>query len=537
MQPNGSDGLSRRRFLKAVAALGVAPGMAQVVAGGPAAAQAPGGPKRGGKLTVLIHEDLSSIDPFKTAGVGDVLVQGLFSQPLVAGNAKDEIEPVLAESWKSEDDGKTWIFNLRRGVKFHHGREMTAQECKWGFDRILDPKSGAILTSVFKTLGLKSSVVDKYTFKVEIKQGFGAFLSHLTTSTRAAILHPDSVGPDGTLRKPIGTGPFQLIEWKPGAEVQVKRHEEYWQKGEDGKPLPYIEQMTLKIVLDATIRLNALLAGQVDFVTNPPIHAVKAWVDGKLPAGIAFHKWFYNYSDYMSLNTRRPPFKDVRVRQAVRYTLDREALNTAIYFGLGEVHNQPFKKTSHWYLDVPAPKPDLAKARKLMQEAGLAGGVDISMLVWAPVYEKRAEVVQAQLAQIGIRSKLDKRDIANFLKHITTYNWDMATLVIGTIFHPDRPYGYLASDHSAHPYVGGYDSPDLDALLAKARDEADFAKAKVIYKTVLEKYVEEVGTPLYLMNLPLVHAFRDYVKGYSAYGYDLVSINTAMGLHKTWIAK
>jgi peptide/nickel transport system substrate-binding protein len=260
-------------------------------------------------------------------------------------------------------------------------------------------------------------------------------------------------------------------------------------------------------------------------------------VDGKPPAGIAYHKWFYNYSDYMSLNARRPPFKDVRVRQAVRYTLDREALNAAIYFGLGEVHNQPFKKASHWYLDVPTTKPDLARARKLMQEAGLGGGLEITMLVWAPAYEKRAEVVQAQLAQIGIRARLDKRDVANFIKHLSTYEWDMATLVIGTIFHPDRPYGYFSSEHSSHPYVGGYDTPELDALLSKARDETDFTKAKAIYKTVLEKHVEEVGTPLYLMNLPLIHAFRDFVKGYDAYGYDLVSINGAMGLHKTWVAK
>jgi ABC-type transport system substrate-binding protein len=172
-----------------------------------------------------------------------------------------------------------------------------------------------------------------------------------------------------------------------------------------------------------------------------------------------------------------------------------------------------------------------------MQEAGLGGGVEMTMLVWTPAYEKRAEVVQAQLSQIGIRSKLDKRDPANFVKHLPTFDWDMATLVIGTIFHPDRPYGYLESSHGSNPNVGGHNDKELDALLAQARDEADFAKAKTMYRTVVEKHVEEFATPQYLMNLPLVHAFRDYVQGFSAYGYDLVAINASMGLHKSWIAK
>src|SRR5262249_52433585 len=146
------DSVSRRRFLGAMAALGGAAGLADLAgcsppapapapaptaAGGaapaPAAASSPvsrpamapaaGRPKRGGSMTLTIHEYLSSNDPYKSNGTGDILVHGLISQPLIAGNAKDEIEPVLAESFRSEDGGKTWIFNLRKGVKFHNGRE------------------------------------------------------------------------------------------------------------------------------------------------------------------------------------------------------------------------------------------------------------------------------------------------------------------------------------------------------------------------------------------------------------------------------
>jgi peptide/nickel transport system substrate-binding protein len=496
-----------------------------------------GTPKRGGMLTLAIHEDLTSMDPHKLQGVGDILIQGLMAQPLVTGNAKDEIEPVLAESYKTDDGGKTWTFNLRQGVKFHNGKEMTAEEVKWSLDRVLNKDVGAILYTVLTPINLKTTVVDKYTVKMEISGGYGSFLSNLAQSTRAAILHPDSAGADGQVTVPIGTGPFQYVDRQPGVEFKAKRHESYWQKAADGQLLPYIDALTIKIAADASTRLNGLRSGEVEFITNPPLNEVQKWVDTKPPDGLGFKKWFYNYSDYLGLNSRRKPFDDVRLRQAVRYTLDRDALNQGMYFGLGEVHNQPFKTTSSWYLDVPTVKRDLAKAKQLMQDAGVGGGVDATMLVWSPLQDKLAEVSQAQLSEVGIRMKLDKRDPANFLKELPSYNWDIATLVIGTIFHPDRPYSYLDRTHLSHPNVGGYDNPEIENLLQQGRNEPDMAKAKAIYKTIVEKGIEEVGTPLYTTNLPVVDAWRDYVQGFDAFGYDLVSINAEMGLHKTWIAK
>jgi peptide/nickel transport system substrate-binding protein len=558
--------MTRRRLLAGVAGLGAAVGLLEVLGCTPttpaavptsapptaapaAKAAAPtsapaakpaaptGAPKRGGSLTLAIHEDLTSIDPHKLQGVGDILIQGLMIQPLVTGNAKDEIEPVLAESFKTDDGGKTWTFKLRQGVKFHNGKELTAEDVKWSIDRLLNKDVAAILYTVFTPINLKTTVVDKYTVKMEISGGYGAFLSNLSQSTRAGIMHPDSVGADGQVTVPIGTGPYQYVDRQPGVDFKAKRHEAYWQMAPDGQPLPYIDSLTIKIAADASTRLNGLRSGELEFITNPPLNEVQKWVESKPPDGMGFKKWFYNYSDYLGLNSRRKPFDDVRLRQAVRYTLDREALNKGMYFGLGEVHNQPFKTTSSWYLDVPTVKRDVAKAKQLLQDAGAASGVDATMLVWSPLQDKLAEVSQAQLSEIGFRVKLDKRDPANFLKELPSYNWDIATLVIGTIFHPDRPYSYLDHTHLSHPNVGGYDNPEIEKLLQQGRDEPDMAKAKAIYKTIVEKGIEEVGTPLYTTNLPVVDAWRDYVQGFDAFGYDLVSINAEMGLHKTWIAK
>ena len=444
--------------------------------------------------------------------------------------------PVLAESWERQFAGRRWIMNLRRNVWFHNGRELTAEIVKWNFDRILDPRSGALLGPIFRDMGLRAAVVDKYTIQVDLSNGFGTFLSHLTNNARGAILAPESVRPDGTIDKPIGTGPFVFESWRPGAEMRFRRFDRYWQRGDDGRALPYIDALVLKITPNETVRLAALRAGEVDIMTHPPFDEAKQWLTSAPPAGINFHKYFYNYSDYVGMNVRRGPFSDQRVRMAVKLTLDREAINQVLFGGLAEIHNQPFKHSSTWYLDVPYARPDLARARNLMREAGLSSGVDVTFNTWAPVYEKYAEIIQAQVAQIGVRVRLIKRDFASFFRAGPTYEADMQVMSIGTIFHPDRPYTYLEADAPLHWLTGGLDVPDAEGLLAKARNEADFDKAKVIYKTLLQK-IEDAATPIYLTNPPLVPAFRDYVKGFAPIDQGMLALAATAGVHRTWLAK
>lgn len=548
MSAGRDNRITRRRFVQGVGALGAAIAVAACT---PAAAPNPSGalggsaspaggtPKRGGTITAATDQDLGTTDPHKTStGADPYIWAGMVTEGLVGADAKDNLVPVLAETVKSENGGKTWTFTLRKGIKFHNGREMTADDVKWTFDRIADPKSGALLSATFRQMGFKTTVVDPYTVRVDITTGIGTFLSVLATTSRAAILAKESASPDGTIAKPIGTGPFEFVGWKPGSTIDVKAATGYWRKGADDKPLPYLDKVTATIVPDATTRVAALTAGQVDLITAPPDVSARNWLAGKPPTGVNLIRVPTDAIYYFSLNTRRAPFNNVKARLAVAAILDRKAINDAVYFGAGTPVDQPFKPTSQWYVKDPLPTPDLAKAKQLMQEAGLASGVDITLLTWIPTHEQSALVLQSQLAQIGIRAKLDKRQAADFLKQAAAFEFDIATLQIGSIYHPDRPYGYLASNHPSHAYVGGYDDPALDALLAKARDEADVAKAQALYKEVYETYVKGVGTPIYTLQPPLFEADRDYVKDYSTVlAGTWVASDGSVGLQKTWLAK
>jgi len=507
----------------------------------PAPTQAPaqpavaGGIRRGGMLTVAVTEDISSPDPAKVTSLGDGIMGPLLGQPLIGGDPKDEMTPVLAEKFETPDGGKTWIFHLRKGVTFHNGRELTADIVKWNFDRLMDEKNGARVGPIFKERGVTASVVDPSTFQVQITSGYGSFPSQLTQNAWVAILAPESIKADGTFDKPIGTGPFVFESWKPGSELRFSRFDKYWQMGDDGKTLPYVDGLTLKVVTDPTVRLSALRAQEVHMITHASLDDASDWIANKPPDGLAFHKYFYNYSDTFHMNARKPPFQDKRVRQAAMSAVDREELSASVYAGLAELHNQPFKHSSRWSMDVAVGKPDLNRAKDLMEQAGLSGGVDVTYLVWAPQYEKIAEVIQAQLSRAGFRVKLDKMDFGSWNKRRMALDFDITQNPQGTLFHPDQPYQFLASTNPAAWARAGLDDPARDTLIASGRNEVEYDKSKAIY-TQLVQMIEDGAAPVYLMNPPIVHAFRESLRGYEPIDQGIMALAATNGLHKAWLA-
>ncbi|MCL5111088.1 MAG: ABC transporter substrate-binding protein [Chloroflexi bacterium] len=503
----------------------------------PAATTAPsaGSVKRGGTLNTAMMDDISSPDPDRYTNSGDGHVMGLVAECLVGGDATDNVVPVLAEKWQIADGGKVWTMALRQGVLFHNGREMTADDVKWNFDRIVDEKAALPLGGTLRRMGLKTTVIDKYNVKFELTAGFGSFLASQISNVRTSIVAKECVKADGSVDKPIGTGPFVWDSWTKGSEVRLKRFDRYWQKGTDGQSLPYIDGIVVKIVPDATIRLSALRAKDIDLVTQLPLDEVKAWKQSQPPAGVNYVIFYVNYSDYVGLNPRRKPFSELKARQAAKYAIDRDELNAAIYGGLGQVHNQPFIKDSIWYNDVPYPKPDVAKAKQLLAEAGFPNGVDVVHLCWN-VHQQIGEVVQAQLARAGIRVKLQKEEYASWWKQGPEWNWDITEQPIGSIWHPERGFCTVESNYNAFWLSGGLVDQKVDDLMQAGRNETDQAKAKAIYKQLVER-IEENATPIYMMNNPNVHAFRDYVKNYSNILTSYVSLSMTHGVHKLWLDK
>ncbi len=487
-------------------------------------------PKMGGTLTFAMKEDVTSMDPLKAIQYGDIRLNILVAQQLVAPDRSGKFVGVLAEKWDTSADGKTWTFTLRKGVKFHNGKEMTADDVKWIFDRILDEKAGAAMRTTFAGIGLKTQVVDPYTVKFTINSGSGPFLSYLTLLNRPAIIHRDSYNADGSVTKIIGTGPFMMDTSKPGDSYTLKKFPDYWKKGQ-----PYLDGVVLKVITDPSVRLNALRTGEVDMTEDLPISEVKKLTEKPDP-NFTVNVYYINSGERFVMNTKRAPFSDKNARLAVEYAFDRSMYNDAIFFGLGQIHNQPFTKDNVWYLDVPMIKPDLNKAAEYFKAAKLSPGTKIKVMLMA-TQKDRAEVLQAMLAQVGFDVQFDMVDSAAWNKQGAAYDYDILIGTMTGIFDPDRPYGYLEKASGSNWLVGGYDSPQMSDLLAKGRAETDVEKRKGIYKQVVQLVQDDAAT-IYVLGLPWIEGWRNYVKGYqSGTSPALMMMDASDGLNVTWLDK
>ena len=487
------------------------------------------GPKYGGVLTFAMKEDVTTFDPHKSIQYADKRLNSLLAQQLVAADNTGKFVGVLAESWETSDDGLVWTFHLRPGVKFHNGAEMTADDVKWVFDRILSKDSGAAMRSTYVKIGLQVEVVDPATVKMTITSGAGPFLSYLGLLNRPAIVHRDGYDADGNATTIIGTGPFMLDSFKVGESYTLKKFDEYWVEGQ-----PYLDGVILSVITDPVVRLNALRTGEVDMVEELPIADVKQLVENQDP-NFTVEVYYFNSDARLVMNHTRPPFNDLNARQAVQYAFDRNAYNEAVYFGLGQVHNQPFVPDDIWHLDVPMIEPDIEKAKEYFAASGLPEGTEITMLLMAN-QKDAAEIVDAMLSQVGFKVKFDVVDSAAWNARGKEMDFDMLMGTMTGIYDPDRPYGYLTQSSSSNWLVGGYSNPTMDQLLIDGIASIDIDARKAIYTEVLQLVHDEAAT-MFIVGLPWVEGWQNYVKGYQPCATFLMDEDASNGLHVTWLDK
>ncbi len=344
-------------------------------------------------------------------------------------NSELEVEPALATSWDVSEDGLTWTFNLRKGVKFHDGTDFNAEAVVFSFMRLVDeehPYYGLGSWSYFDYLlgDVLQDVraVDDYTVEIELKSKFAPFLTYMGYYSEY-IVSPTAVKKWGEdfFKHPVGTGPFVFEEWKKEEYITLKKNENYW--GEE----PKIDTLIWKVVPDNTTRLMELETGQV--------HAIKSIAPNQLDKvknneELKLHQIAGANLFFAALNTTKPPFDDVRVRQAVQYAVNMDRLVDSVYEGMGvrAVCTLPPNVFSFDKSMKPYPY-DPEKAKQLLEEAGYGDGMelDIYTFVEARPYIARpvdaAEIIRADLSKVGIEAKVHAnewgthKDIYNALEH------------------------------------------------------------------------------------------------------------------------
>lgn len=464
-------GPNRREFLRYVAAGTTALGAGAVATGCARGAvrKAPvpsGPPKYGGRLRVGIVGGSSkdSLDAHAPVTHPDQARVFQLYDTLLRFNEDYRVEPALAESVESDPQALTWTIRLRDGVEFHNGRTLTADDVIHTLRRIADPanpKNGAVGLAALDLGSLRA--LDPRTVRMTLTR------PDVTIPDQLAEYSNGVVPVDYDPNRPVGAGPFAFDSFEPGQQSLFTRHRNYWRRGE-----PYVDELLVIDFPDDTARVNALLGGQVDAIDQVPLGLLRV-----LDADPNLRLLESQTGAWMPFTMRvdRPPFDDVRVRQALRLVVDREQMIRQVLGGHGTLGNDLYGRFDPLYnTSLPQRRRDVDKARRLLREAGKENlTVELATSPVAAGVVEAAQVFAQQAAAAGVRVNIRRVDPGEFYGDMYL-QWDFAQDFWFTRnFLPQAGHGSLPSS----PYnETHWNDPEFTDLVQRARATTDPAARK-----------------------------------------------------------
>lgn len=483
---------TRLATLALVALLGAVPAFAQ---------------KTGGTLEAAWAQDPVGLDPQVTSAYSSYQVLENVLDTLVTLDADQNVEPSLATSWEVSEDGLDWTFHLRPGVTFSNGRPLSADDVVYTYTRMLDPATGS--GNAYKIAGLSSvTAVDDATVKLTLDAPNAAFLGHLAIDKSVGIIAKENVE-DGTINtQPIGTGPFMITDYQPGTKVVLERNPHYWQDG-----LPYLDKVEINIIPDDSVRRSALIAGDVDWAIAVPAQSID---DLKTTAGLVVDETAAGAYWYIGVNTEHAPLDQKEVRQAISYAINRADIAAAATFGNAVPTQEPIPASSAWSDGYAPYDQDLDKAKSLLAAAGVPDGFELHIMPTTQYEEsiRIAQVMQAELAKVGIKATIDTLEWAQWLEEEGKGNYDTYVCSWNALVDPDD---FFYAQHKTGEVFNftGYSNPTVDELLDQGRRAQGFDARKPIYDEI-NKIIVDDAPYIYLYNPLNVNVYHDYVKGYAA---------------------
>jgi peptide/nickel transport system substrate-binding protein len=406
------------------------------------------------KNTVVLGMILepTSLDPTiaPAAAIGEIVHYNIL-EGLTKINVNGSVSALLAESWTMDPDGKLFNFKLRKGVKFQDGKPFDANAVKFSFERAKDEKStNKAKKAVFDNIS-RIDTPDAHTVILVLNNPDGNFLFRLGENS-AVILHPDSAAAAAT--KPIGTGPYMLDTWAKGSSITLSK----WDGYRNAAAIK-MTKVTFRFINDSAAQVAALLAGDIDGMPRfGALQSLKQFQGDKrytVEIGDTAGKGI------MTINNKKKPFDDVRVRRALMHAIDRKAFIDGVLEGLGKPIGSHMAPTDAGYVDLTAQYPyDPEKAKALLKEAGVQTPFNVTLTLPPPPYARKGgEVVAAQLAKVGIVAKIENVEWAQWLGGTFKGNFDL------TIINHVEPLDYMA--YANPQYYFGYDSKAFRDLAAK----------------------------------------------------------------------
>ena len=496
---------------------------------------AAGKPRSGGTLRFGIVKDIGTPIPFVSYTSTPQYVKDNVYEPLIMFDPKGDIHPWLAESWTPNANSSEWTFKIRRGVKFHDGKELTANDVVWSAKHIMDPANGAVGQGQLSGNVRDIVALDKYTVKF-ILPGPRGLLPELLADTGILHIAPkESLAPAQQEMKggapPPGTGPFKFKAWTPGQEFHIVRNDEYWGGA------PYLDGVRFRVVTETASRAAAVQAGDIDLTERLGPTFVQRIEKGQLkglrymPIGMAGLR-------QLVLNTKLAPTSDPRVRKAIALSLDKGAILTEATFGFGVPVLTWASAGTDWETSLGFKwKRNIAEAKRLLKEAGYSGK-PITLGGTRGQSDPWTEAIVRQASEAGIKFTIQNLAGAELIQKTVAGELHVSVYGGGGVGEPlvaNLQYIACTRGKPGVSNVSKYCTPELEKLLTQYMEESERAKRMAIWKKVVQKvFVEDVA--YYVVGWPNErnYVWRDNVKNWGR-GPGQEYTHAKGGLWRTWL--
>lgn len=462
--------------------------------------------------TILIAKDQEAVgfDPHKVPAASSIQIYQHIYNSLVEMNSEGEIVPELATSWTIKDD-VVYMFKIRKGVKFHNGREMTSDDVKYSFERILNPETASIAYSYFNKIK-EIKAPDPYTIIFVLSEPYADFITNLA-HVWASIVPKEVIEKNGNLMQvAIGTGPYKLAKWVPDNYTLLVKSPDYFEQG-----LPKADELKFLIMKDESARLAALRSGRVHIssITFNAAQQILKKEENNLKI-IEYPTLSYTY---LGFNTTKSPFDNPKVRLALSYVIDRDLLADIVFGGKAVVTGSVSPAQKKWAVSIdnyPSYKVDLKKAKALLKEAGYKDDLSFKIKTASsyPYMIDTAIAIQEQLKRIGVKTEVELVEWGAYVQAWKKIDHDCLVGLNGSGITPDRSlHFFFHSEGTAN--VWGFSDKRFDDLVTAARITVDEDNRYKLYAEAQKIIVNKLAPNLFLNSPYQFYAVNKSIVGFN----------------------
>ncbi|UPW84688.1 ABC transporter substrate-binding protein [Lysinibacillus sp. Ag94] len=459
-------------------------------------------------IVVRINDDPDFLDPHKaTASISYQMILNIF-EGLMAPETDGTLKEGLAESYSLSDDGLTYTFKIRPGVKFHNGEDLTVEDIQYSFDRLMGKNGGEKMSNSFDNVA-STEAPDANTFVIKLKEPNSNFLYSLT-ARQSAILPKSNDGKHN--ENPIGTGPFAFVKYSPGSNLELKKNEHYWNEG-----LPYLNKVTFTFQSDDQAAIMSLMANEVD-LTSVPWQRVS-----EVENNYNLSHQNNNSSLIVTFNEMKAPFDNVKVRQAINYAVNKSDIIDSVFAGyavpLGSNMSPAMGDYQKKGLENKY-KRDVEKAKALLAEAGYPNGFKTKITVSShnDMYSNIAQIVAANLKEIGIDVEIEVVEWGIWLDRVYFgRDYQMTTIdLTGRASAYDILNDYISTNESENFFK--FKNAEYDKIMENVLKERDQAK-QIDYYHRAQEILAEQAAAVYIADYQIVWGSNKKVTGLKSYPF------------------